>query len=187
MFEVEQKFRVENGDELRERIAALGGVVGPPVKQLDQYYAHPARDFAQTDEALRIRRAGDDAYITYKGAKTDPTTKTRREIELPLSGGVQGAERFAELLEILGFRPVATVAKWRSHAVVRWHDREVEVALDDVEEVGQFVELELQADEQEVPRAQACLASLTIELGVERSERRSYLELLLAARGERPS
>lgn len=183
MFEVEQKFHIAAADELRGRIASLGGDIGPPEKQLDQYYAHPARDFAQTDEALRIRRVGDEAYVTYKGAKTDPTTKTRREIELPLSGGAKGAERFAELLEILGFRPVATVAKSRRRALVRWHDHEVEVALDDVEDVGQFVELELQAEEQDVPRAQACLASLANELGVDRSERRSYLELLLEARG----
>lgn len=134
MFEVEQKFPIAGAEQLRERIASLGGAIGPPEKQIDQYFAHPARDFAETDEALRIRRVSDDAYVTYKGAKTDPTTKTRREIELPLSGGAKGAERFAELLEILGFRPVATVVKSRSHAIVRWRDLEVEVALDDVDE-----------------------------------------------------
>lgn len=182
MFEVEQKFHIDADGEVRQRIASLGGVVGPPAKQLDQYFAHPSRDFAQTDEALRIRRVGDDAYVTYKGAKTDQVSKTRREIELPLSGGAKGAERFAELLEILGFRPVASVSKQRSKAVVRWHEHDVEVAIDDVEKVGLFVELELQADERDVPQAQACLTSLAKELGVERSERRSYLELLLAAR-----
>ena len=44
----------------------------------------PCRDFAQTDEALRIRTVGDTSFVTYKGPKLDATTKTRRELELPL-------------------------------------------------------------------------------------------------------
>jgi adenylate cyclase, class 2 len=185
MFEVEQKFQVDAANNLLARVAALGGEFGPPANQIDNYYAHPSRDFAQTDEALRIRRVDDEAYVTYKGAKIDQVTKTRRELELPLAGGPEGAERFAELLEVLGFRPVVTVVKQRRHAIVRWCDRDVEVALDDVAEVGLFIELELQADEGDVPLARDCLASLANELGVARNERRSYLELLLAARGRR--
>ena len=65
----------------------LGATIEPPVVQVDQYFAHPARDFAQTDEALRLRRVGKQNFITYKGSKIDATTKTRREIELPLAPG----------------------------------------------------------------------------------------------------
>jgi adenylate cyclase class 2 len=178
-FEVEQKFPVADLAEIERRLAELGVPIGPPVEQVDLYFAHPVRDFAQTDEALRIRRVGDETFITYKGAKIDPTTKTRREIELPLAGGAAAMRPWRELLEALGFRPVAEVAKRRRTAKLNWEGRQVEVALDEVAPLGSFVELEIDADEADVQAAKKCLASLAAKLGLGLGERRSYLELLL--------
>jgi adenylate cyclase class 2 len=178
-FEVEQKFPVADLAEVEQRLAELGAEIGSPVEQVDLYFAHPVRDFAQTDEALRIRRVGDASFITYKGSKIDPTTKTRREIELPLAGGAGAVPPWRELLEALGIRPVAGVAKRRRTAKIAWEGRQVEVALDEVEPLGSFVELEIDADEAEVPPARKCLASLAAKLGLGLGERRSYLELLL--------
>ena len=67
--------------------------------QIDCYYAHPVRDFAASDEALRLRQVGENNYITYKGPKLDTTTKTRREIEISLPDGLQSAAEAAELVE----------------------------------------------------------------------------------------
>ena len=38
------------------RLEELGGEYQAELRQVDSYFAHPARDFAVTDEALRIRR-----------------------------------------------------------------------------------------------------------------------------------
>ncbi len=179
--EVEQKFRVSDWTDLERRLVGLGAVIEEPVAQRDLYFAHPSRDFAQTDEALRIRRVGERNFVTYKGPKLDSTTKTRRELELPLASGDEAAARFAELLAALGFRLVREVRKQRRRAIVRWQGREIEAALDEVDGVGRFAELELQADEAEADTARALLASLAAELHLDRPERRSYLELLLAA------
>src|SRR5215471_11347378 len=103
MYEVEQKHRVEDKAELIARLQERGGTLEKPIKQSDQYFAHPCRDFAKTDEALRIRVVGDKSFVTYKGPKLDKTTKTRREIELPLDSGDHDGERFASLLAALGF------------------------------------------------------------------------------------
>ena len=178
-FEVEQKFPVSDLAEIERRLGELKVTIGPPVEQVDLYFAHPVRDFAHTDEALRIRRVGNDCFITYKGSKIDPATKTRREIELPLAGGVAAFPRWTELLAALGFRSVAEVAKRRRTGRLEWEGRQVEVALDEVGPLGSFVELEIVADAAEVEPARDCLASLAAKLGLERSERRSYLELLL--------
>jgi hypothetical protein len=43
------------------------------------------------------------------------------------------------------------------------------------------VELELQASQGEIPQATACIESLAHALGCKEPERRSYLELILAA------
>ena len=84
-YEVEQKFPVADMRAIREGLAALGAEVAAPQEEVDLYFAHPVRDFAATDEALRLRQKGPQNRITYKGPKIDTTTKTRREIELPLA------------------------------------------------------------------------------------------------------
>jgi adenylate cyclase class 2 len=181
--EVEQKFPVENLAEVEARLKAAGIAVSGVQFEADVYFAHPARDFARTDEALRIRRAGSSVFITYKGPKIDATTKTRREIDLRLPGGDPPPEAWSDLLAALGFRPVAEVRKRRRKAHADWEGRRVEISLDDVDEVGTFVELELVTDPTDVEAAKAVLASLAKHLALSQSERRSYLELLLARRG----
>ena len=121
----------------------------------------------------------DTNYITYKGPKIDTTTKTRREIELPLSPGRDAWNSWKALLEAIGFRPVAVVRKSRRKAAVPWQGRTVEASLDEVQDVGTFVEFELIAEEQDVEAAKACIISLAQSLGLTQDERRSYLELLL--------
>jgi adenylate cyclase class 2 len=179
-FEVEQKFRATDLAALRQKLLALGAALAPPIDQADTYFSHPLRDFAQTDEALRLRRVGEHNWITYKGPKIDATTKTRRELELPLAGGTAAFDQFAQLLGLLGFAPVATVRKRRELASLTWQGRTIEVALDQVNGVGSFIELETSAAESELPAAKGAITSLASELGLTNSERRSYLELLLA-------
>jgi adenylate cyclase, class 2 len=188
-FEVEQKFSVVDHGAIRKRLRDMGAECLGTDLQADTYFAHPARDFAQTDEALRLRRVGDENWITYKGPKVDSRTKTRRELELPLAAGPVSFEQYSELLMALGFRPVATVHKTRE----RWRlayrhvpgqhqserSCEVEIALDDVEQVGLFVELEVAATDDGLLLAHEVIDSLANDLGLSRSERRSYLELLL--------
>jgi adenylate cyclase class IV len=55
----------------------------------------------------------------------------------------------------------------------------VEVAVDEVDRLGSFVELEVLASEKTLDAARACVVSLAAELGLSVSERRSYLEMLL--------
>jgi adenylate cyclase class 2 len=177
-YEVEQKFPVTDLAALEQKLSTLGTVSRGAAEQLDCYFAHPSRDFTVTDEALRIRTVGQECSVTYKGPRSDGTTKTRQEIELPLQGGVAGAERFANLLMALGFRPVAEVRKRRQSFNVRWKGCNVCGALDNVDGLGTFVELELAVEGPQVPAAQQVLQELADELGLRGAERRSYLELL---------
>ena len=64
---------------VKKRILELGGRDFGCSIQVDEYYAHPARDFAITDEALRLRTENNLTVITYKGPKLDRETKTREE------------------------------------------------------------------------------------------------------------
>jgi adenylate cyclase class 2 len=178
-YEVEQKHRVTDEAALVARLQERGGHLETPIEQSDQYFAHPCRDFAKSDEALRIRVVGDKSFVTYKGPKIDTTTKTRREIELPLDPADHNGSQFGSLLAALGFTPVAVVRKRRRKFRIAADEYEVDGALDDVDGVGCFVELELQANDDGLEAAKRTIAKLASDLDFGPSERRSYLEMLL--------
>jgi len=192
VYEVELKYRVADGRAIEDRLASLGACWHGTTEQVDRYFNHPSRDFAVTDEALRLRSTAAGVAITWKGPRLDATAKTRREIELPLAlAAVPAAadalaavpatlDRWTELLEALGFRQVREVAKRRRLATVAWEGAAIEVALDHVAGLGDFVELELQAESAGIAVAAARIESLARELGCTNPERRSYLEMLLA-------
>jgi adenylate cyclase class 2 len=179
LYEVELKYAVGDVAELEKRLGELGAAIAAAQAESDLYFAHPCRDFRQTDEALRIRRKGEKNYVTYKGPKIDPTTKTRREIDLPVLPGDEMNLNWQALLEAVGFQPVAEVRKRRRKAKIVWQGREVEGSLDEVEGVGSYFELELIADADGLDAAKSCITSLAEKLGLQKSERRSYLELML--------
>ncbi|MEW4454094.1 class IV adenylate cyclase [Bremerella sp. JC817] len=180
-FEVELKFPVDDLSTVESQLEDLGGIIEVPKRQADRYYSHPSRNFAETDEALRIRRVGDQNFITYKGPKVDDSTKTRREIEVPLISGATGAANIVHMFESLGFTPVAEVTKDRRKSHIQYDGYEVLVAMDEVLNLGTFVELEITADEEDVESAKAAIAKLADQLGLSGSERRSYLELILGS------
>jgi adenylate cyclase class 2 len=104
--------------------------------QTDLYLSHPCRDFAKTDEALRLREEGGRVALFYKGPKLDPRSKTREE----LSVAVPDPAAMRMILERLGFRPVAEVRKTRRNFGLG----PVEVSLDRVAGLSGYVELEVQ-------------------------------------------
>lgn len=172
MLEIEVKAPCDDLKRIEERLKELGARFKKEVVQSDAYLSHPSRDFGVTDEALRIRREGEEYTLYYKGPKLDKETKTREEIGSP----VPGPDSLKEILQRLGFGIVAEVEKRRRIYMLQ----DVEVSLDDVNGLGGFVELEVQ--DRELEEGKAMIRALMKELGLEKTERSSYLELLLEKR-----
>jgi adenylate cyclase class 2 len=168
MLEVEVKAHVKDLEALEDRLSGLRARYLGEEEQVDLYFNHPTRDFALTDEALRLRRTGDTLFLTYKGPKLDELTKTRREYEVE----VKDYSEAKNILMALGFTPVREVRKTRR--LYTYED--YVILLDRVRDLGNFVEVEGRGD----MRPEKLLAFLK-ELGIppEKSERRSYLELLM--------
>lgn len=186
MYEVEVKVRADH-DAVRDSLDSLGGTHVESVEQEDIYYDAPDRDFAQTDEALRIREehsAGDrrddedagttDTLLTYKGPLLDSDSKTRKEAET----AVVEPEELRTILDGLGYEPAATVRKERERYTVDG----VTVTLDTVEGLGEFVEGELET-EADIDSARDRVLTVLTDLGLETDDqiRTSYLGLLLGA------
>jgi adenylate cyclase class 2 len=180
-YEVEQKHRIDSasGTDIGILLAGYGTTLGEPVYQSDQYFTHPTRDFAKTDEALRIRTEGDRSFVTYKGPKIDQTTKTRRELELPLHASDSEGRKMAELFQAIGFTPLATVEKNRRPFKIEYAGKTVSGAYDIVHMLGMFVELELIVDETQLEDAKRTIRELALKLDLGPNVRRSYLEMLL--------
>jgi len=178
MYEVELKCRADH-DALRDRLAELGAAHVDSRTQTDTYYDAPHREFAETDEALRIRHeqpADGEAVtkVTYKGPLIEQESKTREEHETT----VDSESALEGILSGLGFEPAATVEKDREFYALEGYT----ITLDAVRGLGEFVEVEGEATEAEVERVREGAVDLLSELGLDASEqiRTSYLGLLLA-------
>jgi adenylate cyclase class 2 len=179
MLEIEMKFPVTDFQEIETKLRKWGVHPEAPLQEADHYFNAPDRDFAKTDEGLRVRRIGTRNRVTYKGPKQPGPAKTRTEIEVGLVEGTDAAEDFCRLLVNLGYRPTATVRKERTAYRFQRGGFELEVCLDTVEQLGRFVEVEIVAPEDKLADAQKVLQDVAGELGLSKSERRSYLEMLL--------
>src|SRR5205823_342697 len=147
MLEVEMKFPVADFAPLEGKLAAWGATQLESRREEDHYFNAPDRDFARTDEALRLRWVGRANFLTYKGPKLDPHTKTRTEIEVPLAPGEEVLEAMIQLLKKLAYHPVAVVQKIRRVFRTNKEGFDLEICLDEVTNVGRFVELEMLAAE----------------------------------------
>jgi adenylate cyclase class 2 len=172
MLEIEVKAKLRNPKATRAKLLELGAEHVKTKVQVDTYYNHPLRDFVSTDEALRLREEDGRVILTYKGPKLDEITKTREEEKVEVSD-MRAANA---VLERLGFERVITLKKRRRHYVLQG----MKIMLDEVEGLGDYIEVEKPGDEYE-PRE---LLDFLRELGIaeEDAERRSYLELLLERR-----
>jgi adenylate cyclase, class 2 len=87
------------------------------------------------------------------------------------------------MLAALGYRPVVVVRK--SRLVYRFARAafNMEACFDDVERVGEFVELEILALEEQYEPAKAVLLQTAADLGLTDKETRSYLGMVLEAQG----
>lgn len=178
-YEVELKFRLNDFQAVSDALRAMGAVEQSESSHVDRYFNHPSRDFRTTDEAFRIRSVDEGNFLTYKGAVIGQVAKTRREIEVPFEEGADQAEKLFELITLLGFRFVREVRKSRKSLTLDWNSRHYELALDDVPRLGQFLEIELIADDHERENAEKAVWALAHALNLNVPEPKSYLNLLL--------
>ncbi len=180
LYEVEQKFPVDDFRSLLAQFKQRAIVIGDPVEQHDRYYAHPARNFSVTDEALRIRQVGRQSWMTYKGPRVDTGSKTRREIEIELPSGASTVEEFDQLLLLVGFKHAGSVVKKRRAGRISLPGWDVSVMLDEVVSLGCFVELETIVREERLEDAECMINQLAGEFDLFQAQQASYLELVLA-------
>lgn len=174
--EIEAKAYADDLQGIEKKILSMGAKQSWQGEQKDTYYNHPSRDFATTDEALRVREEEGTIILTYKGPKIDRLTKTREEIKVQ----VKNMASIKEILMKLGFKEVGVVKKYRKKYILG----KFKICLDDVDNLGEFAEVEAlsypEKSNENVNIQRDDVLKFLKELGIKKMERRSYLELLLA-------
>lgn len=184
MYEVELKIEGDH-ETVRNRLESTDARHLGEVEQTDTYFDAPDRSFAETDEALRLRRertdakTGDDTAgsetirITYKGPLVDDDSKTRKEFETTVGDRAEATR----ILEGLGYTPAATVEKIRR----RYRLDGYTISLDTVSEVGQYIEIEQEVPEERVEEAKKGAKELLrqFDLDPESQIQTSYLGMKL--------
>ncbi len=199
--EVEQKYHLHDVAELERQLARLGAVEGPLERHRDTYYRHGGRDFAQTREALRIRRvlttvpaaghAGEKGdieeattLVTYKGPYSPEGVKSRPELEWRIDPCDPDGQNLARLLNYLGMSELLTVQKTRRSFSLDQSGKQVTITIDDTHGLGMFAEIEtIAADPADGAASGQLVTAVAQQLGLREVEKRSYLRMALEQTG----
>lgn len=162
--EVEIKIEIDNFEEIKAKVAAVGKLI-KSIKQVDDYYIPCHRDFfaqkPHPTEWLRIRTNPDKVIFEYDKSinkKENGEQECAEEYETE----ILNAEELRKILNFLDFRKVVTVDKQREY----WDCGDLEIALDKIEGLGSFIEAEAKGDFGNTAEAKkACLEFLS-ELGI---------------------
>ena len=172
--EVEAKVALdgpEQAEALRARLQGLGAAASPAALEDDTFFAHPSRDLARLDQALRLRRTAEGYELTYKGPRQAGPVKARQELTVRL------VDDPTALLAALGVLPTVRLRKARQ----RFRLGAVEATVDHLEGVGWFAEVEAVGEDR--PASEAAVEAALRELGLAGRPRvaAAYVELALAA------
>lgn len=180
MTEVEIKLPIQDRRKIAADLMALGFRKGSIILETDVYFDRVNEQIRKNGEALRIRQirnleSGEtESVITFKGKKLDRVSMTRQELETEISD----AETGIQILTAIGFSPVSPkVVKKRQS----YHWNQMTACVDEVQDLGDFLELEIVTGEEE--RKDAALSDIEAilnRMGFQMSDttRTSYLSML---------
>ncbi len=172
MIEVEFKFKAEHSS-VEQLLIEIGAEFIKDEYNLDQYYNHPAKNYIETDEVLRLRKLNDEFEITYKGPKINAQSKSRVEQNIT----IQNYEEFELLFDNLGFVKSGYVEKKRR----KYNYDDITITLDNVKGLGEYAEFEIDIeDEYKMEVAIKKIKKLITRLGLDVEDQimNSYLYLL---------
>ena len=173
--EVEKKFKVESHDPYLAKLpsATIPVIFGVPTLEVDIYYQHPSKNLQETDEVVRVRNWRE---IIYKGPKLSTEAKVRTEYTWK-------TENPELLLETLGFTKSIEVHKRRITG--SWSDSTdgnvfwVTMTLDNLKDLGNFIEIEIVTDKNNMQKAIKRVEAIAKELGLDNQELKGYAQLLM--------
>jgi adenylate cyclase class 2 len=180
MIEIEVKLKITDLAVLEKKLLEQGYKLIETLKETDTYFDGGINGIKKSGQALRVRRTfncvtgKEQSAITFKGEKIDTVSMARLELETAVENG----EVTERILCALGFYPVQPIVV-KIRKILRNGD--ICACLDDVQELGTFLELEIMAESEEArPAALERIAGILNNIGytMDDTTRMSYLSQL---------
>ncbi len=139
MYEVEVKARLKDRKEVFEKLQSVGCIWSGELHQVDDIFSRDSdiTSFAKDRPILRIRDENGKFILTLKMDQSSKQDCIEHESEVGDKGEME------KILGILGFRKEVTVDKVR----IKTKYKDMEIVLDTVKELGEFIEAEKMTDE----------------------------------------
>lgn len=160
--EIEKRFYVKNKSGLLKKLAQVGKKIFEN-HQIDTYYSPSHRNFLKERypfEWLRLRDDEGKYSLTYKHWYPERVKESTHCDEYETK--IDSLEGFRKILEALDFKQVVVVNKERTSFKVR----NLEVSVDDVKDLGLFVEIEIKDKYKSVEDGVSQIYKLAEELGL---------------------
>ena len=136
MREIEIKVKVDNLATIESKLRKLGYTISAPVSQKDTIFSSPGYTSKTNNVFMRIRKQSGKTIFNLKKQITGELDNLEYETEISNSGAMH------KILLVLGFQPMVQVIKTRKTCKYK----DYEICLDNVEELGCFVEIEKLAE-----------------------------------------
>lgn len=137
--EIEIKLPLQNPNEVKKFLNKNAKLVSENIYQKDSYYVPIHRDFLAVKypfEWLRLRKSPKGMFITYKHFFPENVKKTDYCDEFETK--IDNFEAMEKMFKSLDFDDVVVVEKVRT----TWIFEAVEIVIDDVTDLGCYIELE---------------------------------------------
>lgn len=169
MHEVEVKAALRDKPGVMRALEALGCSFSEPVTENDVLYAKEAGSmdaYKRNADFLRIRVRGSGEIIFT--LKHHPDRHEGRADSMPqeYETSIGSREEMEKMLALMGYQEVVRTDKVRQ----KGHIGKREVCIDEVEELGSFIELEELTDGQETQRVVDEMLAFLEELGIARDD-----------------
>ncbi len=176
--EVEVKARLKDLKQIKKKLESLGAKFSAPVEQCDAYFKSKGFDAKPEGPGawiMRIRTSNGKSKLTFK--ELTEILGAWKEFET----GIENAEQARKMLEAMGLVNAFTLNKSRIYGELEGF----ELCLDDVKELGYYLEVALESEEKEDSRNK--IISFLKKIGVNEKdiEKRGYGEIISEKLGYR--
>ena len=165
MYEVEVKMHLQDRDKVIQKVKDLGCVFGEVLHQVDHIFIRGDVDFPPPYDSpvLRVRKQNNKYFFTMKISMSNRQDCVERELE------ISDGEKMIEIIKFLKYKQAPIVDKKR----VKTNVGDIEVVLDEVVGLGEFLEAEKIVhthDGEERQKIQEELLSFLETLGIQRED-----------------
>jgi adenylate cyclase class 2 len=180
--EVELKFPLFNKSDLIKKLNSIANLKTKGDYQKDTYFIPPHRNFLEkkpVSEWLRVRETQKGASVTYKNyhKENDAKSISCDEFETKIENDIL----LRKIFLALNFVEIEVVEKNRTS----WMYRDVEISIDEVSNLGDYIELEAAGKFKDFEEAKKVLYEVLKEIGAKVGEQdfEGYPYLILKKKG----